>query len=135
MLSFPLIALAVIAYNVIGFFSSAPWSSEIFSLTMVSGTVWRFELGDLMIVIALILLFFEILKATRTGASSLLDHALSMVLFIICLMEFLLVPIAATSTYFVIMVIVLIDVVAGYSVTITSARRDFNVDRHPGGPF
>ncbi len=135
MLSFPLIALAVIAYNVIGFFAVVPWTSEVFSLTMVSGTVWRFELGDLLIVIALILLFFEILKSTRTGASSLLDHALSMALFIICLMEFLLVPIAATSTYFVIMVIALIDVVAGYSVTITSARRDLSVERHSGGPF
>ncbi len=135
MMSFPLIAFAVIAYNVIAFFTSLTWSSEIFGLTMVSGTVWLFSLGDLLVVVALVLLFFEILKATRTGTSSILDHALSMVLFIVCLIEFLLVPLAATSTYFLLTVIALIDVVAGYSVTITSARRDLSVDRNFGGPL
>ncbi len=135
MMSFPLIAFAVIAYNVIGFFTQLDWGDQVFGLTMVSGTVWLFTLGDLLVVVALILLFFEILKSTKTGASSILDHALSMVLFIVCLVEFLLVPLAATSTYFLLTVIALIDVVAGYSVTITSARRDLSVDRNLGGPL
>ncbi len=135
MMSFPLIALAVIAYNVIAFFTALTWSDEVFGLTMVSGTVWSFTLGDLLVVAALVLLFFEILKSTKTGTSSLLDHGLSMVLFIVCLVEFLLVPLAATSTYFMLTVIALIDVVAGFSVTITSARRDLSVDRNLGGPL
>jgi len=135
MLNFPLVAIAVIAYNAIAFFAPVPWSSEVFAVTMVSGTVWTFQMGDLLVVVGLVFLFFEILKATRTGTSSLVDHALSMGLFIFCLIEFLLVPLAATSTYFLLTVIALIDVVAGYSVTITSARRDMSIDRHPGGQF
>ena len=135
MLNFPLTAIAVIAYNVIGFYAPVAWADEIFSLTMMSGTVWHFNLGNLLVLVALIFLFFEILKSTRTGTASLLDHALSMGVFIFCLIEFLLVPLAATSTYFLLTVIALIDVVAGYSVTITSARRDLSVDRHLGGPL
>lgn len=135
MMSFPLITFAVIAYNLIAFLAPVPWSSEIFSVTMVSEVTWIFTMGDMILVSALILLFFEILKATRTGSSSLLDHALSTILFIVCLIEFLLVPLAATSTFFILTVITLIDVIAGYSVTIASARRDFSVDRHPGGPY
>jgi hypothetical protein len=75
----------------------------------------------------MILLFFELIKATYTASSSLLDHGLSMVVFIACLVEFLLVPQAATSVFFFIMVATLIDVVAGFSIGIRTARRDFNI--------
>lgn len=133
LLSFPLLALPVIAYNLIVFFAPLPWSSELFSLGMVSGARWTFAFGDLIVVSALVLLFFEILKATRTGTISILDHVLSTILFIICLIEFILVAEAATSVYFLLTAITLIDVVAGYSVTITAARRDFGVERYPSG--
>ena len=128
--SFPLLTLPVIAYNVIAFFAPVSWISEVFRVTMVSGSDWIFRVHDMMLAISLLLLFFEILKATRTSAGALLDHALSMVLFIVCLVEFLLVPEAATSTFFLMTLIVLIDVVAGYSVTIRGALRDMSVN-HP----
>ena len=53
-----------------------------------------------------------------------------MVLFIVCIVELLLVPEAATSTFFLLTLIALIDVVAGYSVTIRGALRDLSVN-HP----
>ena len=34
-------------------------------------------------------LFFEILKSTRTGGNSVVDHALSLIVFVICLILFL----------------------------------------------
>ena len=40
-------------------------------------------------------------------------------------MEFLVVPAAATSEFFFILFVTLIDVVAGFSITIRGARRDF----------
>ncbi len=130
LVSFPLLTLPVIAYNVIAFFSPVSWVSEVFRITMISGVDWVFRLHDLMLGISLLLLFFEILKATRTSSGALLDHGLSMVLFIVCLVEFLLVREAATSTFFLMTLIVLIDVVAGYSVTIRGAMRDMSVN-HP----
>ena len=70
------------------------------------------------------MLFAEIVKSTYTSTVSLLDHGLSMLVFVACLIEFLTVPQAATSTFFMIMVVALIDVVAGYTIGIRVARRD-----------
>ncbi|MEM8744631.1 MAG: hypothetical protein AAGF14_08360 [Pseudomonadota bacterium] len=126
-LTFPFLLLSVVAYNAIVFMTGTPFDSVLFQIPMISGAVWNFTLGDALIATTLFLLFVEILKATRTGGNSLVDHALSTVVFIACLIEFLVVPEAATSLFFFITVIALIDVVAGFSVTIRAARRDFAV--------
>ncbi|HHK75307.1 MAG TPA: hypothetical protein ENJ57_09105 [Rhizobiales bacterium] len=124
---FPFLILALIGYNAIAFFSSLTWDMTVFQIAMVSGVVWRLSVGDIFLVACLFLLFIEIIKATHTGASALFDHALSTLLFVLCLVEFLLVARAATSTFFILTVIALIDVIAGFSITIRAARRDFAV--------
>lgn len=98
--------------------------SEIFSTTLLSGGQWTFRWGDLVLLVTLLLLFIEIVKSTFTSTSTLVDHALSMVVFILILVEFLVVPQAATSVFFLILVASLIDVVAGYTIGIRVARRD-----------
>jgi hypothetical protein len=98
--------------------------SEIFSIPMISGATWALTWGDLILVIALFVLFIEILKATYTSTSSLVDHGLSMLVFIAALIEFIVVPQAATSVFFLILVTLLIDVVAGFTIGIRVARRD-----------
>ncbi len=127
----PLMAIALVVYNGIYFglggvpqAGAAIWDTTMFSLNMVSGANWRFNLGDLVITLGLLLLFFEILKATRVGRLSIIDHLLSTVVLIIFLIEFLLVPGAATSVFFVLMLMALVDVMAGFSVSIRSATRD-----------
>jgi len=123
----PFLLLSVIAYNVIVFVTGTPLDTTVFQVPMISGAVWTFTLSDAIVAGTLFLLFIEILKATRTGGNSLIDHALSTIVFIVCLIEFLVVPEAATSLFFFIALITLIDVVAGFSVTIRAARRDFAV--------
>jgi len=51
----------------------------------------------------------------------------AMIVFVLYLIWFLVVPAAATSLFFLITIISLIDVVAGFSVTIRAARRDYSV--------
>lgn len=126
-LSVPFLVFSVIAYNVIVFVTGAPFDTVAFEVPMLSGALWIFTLGDMLVVGSLFLLFIEILKATRTSGNSLVDHALSTIVFIVCLIEFLVVPEAATSLFFFITLITLIDVIAGFSVTIRAARRDFAV--------
>jgi hypothetical protein len=132
----PLLIAPLVVYNAFafGFFGDAigdPWSAPIFTIEMVSSARWTLTLGDLMIVAALFLLFIEILKATRTGMGSIVDHILSTMVFVVYLIEFLLVRETATSVFFILMIISAIDVIAGYSVTIRSARRDLTMG--PGG--
>ena len=83
--------------------------------------------GDLLILLTMGLLFVELMKATYTSSASLLDHGLSMLVFVACLIEFLLVKTAGTSVFFFIVVATLIDVMAGYTIGIRVARRDLSI--------
>ncbi len=103
-------------------------SNDFISLPMISGVKWTLNNGDAIILLAIALLFLEILKSTSTGTATIMNHAVSMMLFILCLVLFLLNANFATSTFFILMSMTLLDVLAGVVVTIVSARRDFGGD-------
>jgi hypothetical protein len=122
----PLLAFVVIAYVAFAW-AGADFTLPRFTPTLPSGGVWQITLGDMLLTVALIVLFFEVVKSTRTGGNSVVDHALSMIVLVACLILFLVWQPAATSLFFLITVISLIDVIAGFSVTIRSARRDYSI--------
>ena len=124
--SVPLLAVVVIAYVAFAA-GGADFTLTRFTVPMPSGAVWNISLGDMMLAFSLFVLFFEVLKSTRTGGNSVVDHALSMMVFVACLILFLVWPPASTSLFFLIMLTSLVDVIAGFSVTIRSARRDYSV--------
>lgn len=137
---FPLLTIPVIIYNLMAFtFSgvrdgaaltmSENIGTAIWHLPMVSqGTTWDVSSGDVLVILSLGFFFVEILKSTSTGASTIANHAVSMIVFILCLIEFLLFKNFATSVFFILTIMCLLDVLAGVVVTIISARRDFTVD-------
>lgn len=84
-------------------------------------------LGDLLVVVALLVLLIELVKSTSTSSASIIDHMLSLLVFVLFLVEFLLAEGAATSLFFVLMVIALVDVMAGFTVSLRSATRDVNL--------
>ncbi len=150
---FPLLLVPVLIYNIWAFASTATRTSaadvrahlesRMFSVPMASSepvtgglagamqpVMWDVSFGTLLVMLALLFLFVELLKSTSTGTSAIFNHALSMLVFIICLVEFLLHPAFATSTFFIIMVMALLDVLAGVVVTIVSARRDVEFSGH-----
>ncbi|MEE9272567.1 MAG: hypothetical protein V3U57_04790 [Robiginitomaculum sp.] len=132
----PLLVIPVLIYNIIAWggatFSTAAAVranlDEVFaSVPMVSGAQWVITPGHALVTLGLVVLFFELLKSTDIGRAAIMNHAFSMVLFIICLVEFLMLDAFATSVFFLIMLMTLMDVMAGFMVTIASARRDFAV--------
>ncbi len=133
LLIFPLIVYNLIAFGVLGRGGGDPFGWPVYAIDMISGARFSLDIGDVLVLVALVLLFVEILKATRTGAGSIVDHLLSTIVFIVFLVEFLLVGAAATAVFFIITTMALIDVIAGYSVTIRAARRDVAVG--PGHGF
>jgi uncharacterized membrane protein len=132
--SIPLIVVVLIIYNVIVALLGPEILSKLMlpEITMLSGGIWKFTWGDFLVLLTFIMLFIEIVKATYTSTSSLIDHGLSMLVFVACLIEFLLAPLAANSVFFMIMVAALIDVVAGYTIGIRVARRDLSFGGHGG---
>ena len=128
--NFPLMALMLIIYNGVAFGlmgEATNWETPVFTLRMMSDAIWTMRLGDVVIAIGLFVLFFEILKATRIGRLSIVDHLLSTLVLLIFVVEFLLVPAAATPTFFILMLMVLLDVMAGFSVSIRTATRDVSL--------
>jgi hypothetical protein len=136
--AFPLLALPVLLYNLVALTfagglkaldASPRLTQPLFSITTPSHVEWPVSLGDILLAASLVVLFIELLKATNSRSAAIINHSLSMVLFIGCLVEFLLLPACATSTFFLLMVMVLLDVLAGFVMTIVAARRD--IDLHP----
>ncbi|MGF1462288.1 MAG: hypothetical protein ACFB2Z_03825 [Maricaulaceae bacterium] len=134
--AFPLLAAPVLLYNLIAWGGGAVSGPQtvraqmreiLFVLPMASDAQWEVTSGDLLISFALVMLFFELLKATSTGRDAIVNHALSLVIFVFCLVEFLLASAFATSVFFIITLMALLDVLAGFIVTIVSARRDIGV--------
>lgn len=129
----PLLALPVLVYNVIvltlpgGFMAvdaAQRMGQQLFAVHMTSHIDWSVSLGDLLLAAALVVLFIELLKSTTSRRLAIINHSFSLLLFIGCLVEFLLAPAFATSTFFLLGLMVLLDVLAGFIVTIVSARRD-----------
>jgi len=124
---FPLLSIPVVLYNVValggGVFSRAAedvvagLSRPLTTVPMASGTVWVVSSGDVILLIALLMVFLELLKAAKYGRENALSHILSLGLFILCLVEFLLIPAFASTLFFAITMMTLMNVLAGYMMT------------------
>lgn len=135
--AFPLLAIPFLVYNILALFSvfggadaGAAYNATtqmLFAVPMPSaGTHWNISMGDVILFGSLICLFFELLKSTKSDSVAIINHSLSMVLFIVCLVEFLLFQPFATSTFFLLTFMTLMDVLAGFIVTAISARKDID---------
>src|SRR6185312_70082 len=105
------------------------WTDKVASIHLMSGKDWTVTTEDIILVVAILLLTLEILKATRMSSRAIVDHIMSMILFIAMLVEFLLVAPAGTSTFFLLTVLSLVDVMAGFIVTVRTAQRDLKIER------
>jgi hypothetical protein len=124
LLGFPLLLVPFAVYNMIAFLTpGVSWTAPVTTVHMMSGQDWVLTWEDLLIAFAIFLLWIEIIKSTRMGTRSIMDHILAMALFIGMLVEFLLVARAGTSTFFLLMAIALVDVLAGFIVGMRSAQR------------
>lgn len=129
-LSIPVLAIVILIYNLFAMSGGMlETESLVYDTVLPSSAEIFFKVGDIFVVIGLVALFFEIIKASRPAAGTVIDHMLSTATFVVALVEFLLVPFCGTVTFFLLTVMCLIDVVAGFTVSILSARRDLSVTR------
>lgn len=129
LVGFPLLLIPFAIYNMIAFLlPGIGWTQEMVRIHMVSGADWTLTPGELLISIGVVVLFFEMLKATRLSTRTIVDHVLSTLLFIGMIVEFLLVKQAASGTFFLLLVISFVDVAGGFTITIRTAQRDITVE-------
>lgn len=128
LIGIPLLLIPFAIYNIIAFLMpGVSWSGIVASVPMISGATWSMTAAEILIALAILLLFGEMMKATRIGVRTVVDHGLSLVLFLAMLVEFLLVAQAATSTFFLLLVASFVDVLGGFAVTLRTAQRDLSV--------
>jgi len=129
MLGFPLLLIPFAIYNIIAFLMpGVSWTGAVMTVHQVSGAEWSMSAGDMLVTLGILVLFGEIMKSTRIGIRTVVDHGLSLILFLGMLVEFLLVKQCATATFFLLLVISFIDVLGGFAVTLRSAQRDLTVE-------
>jgi hypothetical protein len=129
LIGFPLLLIPFVLYNIFAFiFGVTNWTTPFTSVQIISGGVWQIAPGDLLVAFTILILFVEILKSTRMGTRTIIDHMLSMLIFIAMIIEFLLVPSAATSTFFLLIIIAFVDVLGGFTVSIRTAQRDIGFE-------
>src|SRR5277367_2292992 len=129
LLGFPLLLIPFAIYNMIAFLTpGVSWTAPVTTVHMMSGQDWVLTWEDLLIAFSVFLLWIEIVKSTRMGMRAIMDHLLAMALFVAMLVEFLLVQRAGTSTFFLLMSIALVDVLAGFIVSVRGSQRQVEIE-------
>lgn len=102
------------------------WTTAVaFTLGMFSGASWAVSYGDMFVFASLLVLFVEIVKSVNTDARAILNHGLSTLLALVSVVLFVTWARFTNSTFFMLLAMMLVDVIAGFVITIISARRDF----------
>jgi hypothetical protein len=123
----PLLLLPVILFILVAATAQGDdeWTRAILlNFDMVSGARWSVSFSDLIVFASLLILFVEIVKAVNTEAREIINHGLSMIVALVCIILFITNPRFTNSAFFLITAMTLVDVVAGFAITIVAARRD-----------
>jgi len=130
-LGFPLLLIAFAVYNIVAFVLVMPdtiWTTQLVAVPMPSGQIWQLTWQDALLAGSILLLWVEIIKSTQISLRTIIDHVLSLLLFVAMLIEFLLVKSAGTSAFFLLLVISMVDVLAGFIISIRTAERQVEVE-------
>ena len=127
--AFPTLAIVIAAYLLMAAGGDMLIDGDAYSMTLASGAEMTLRGGDFFVIAGLVALFLEMVKAARPGRAAVLDHVLSVATFVVALVCFLLVDYAGSATFFILTLMTLIDVIAGFVISLLSARRDHGAGR------
>jgi hypothetical protein len=128
-LGFPLLLIPFAVYNMIAFLTpGVGWTAPAATVHLMSDQDWVLTWQDILLAFSVFLLWLEIVKSAWLSRRGVMDHILAIALFIAMLAEFLWVRSAGTSTFFLLMAIALVDVLAGLAVARGGAKRPVDVE-------
>jgi len=139
LIAFPLLLIPFAFFNMVVFLLDMPFAAQekstVFEIPLASeismSPVFDRSLpvgiGDFIVMVGMLLLYVEMVKAVRPGGKSILDHVLSFLLFVAMVGELLLVPqatsrIGSGSTLFLLSVLGFVDFIAGVSVRLAQPK-------------
>lgn len=131
----PLLIVPFAIYNIVAFIiPGVSWGTPFTSVTLRSGAEWQIAPGDLLVAFSILILLVELVKLTRLGVRSWVDHLLSFVLFAGMTAEFVMVQAVASPTFFLLLVIAFVDFIGGVVSALgarAARKRAMHVDYAP----
>ena len=132
MVGFPLLLIPLAVYNIVVFLMhDVSFTETLFKLTLPSGAEWPITLSDMLIALGMVMLLLEVIKGARPGAKYLMDHLLSLVVFGAAAAEFAMWPKFASSTYFLLVLLALVDFLSGVALRARRSLRYVAVEEAP----
>ena len=132
LLSIPLNMILLFGYNAIIFMSTPenyiPDAIVASFVIPSSGATLNLTWNIVFILVGICILYIEILKSTRANYQALIDHLLSLVVFVIFLIEFIVLREMGSATFLILTLLSLVDVIAGFTVSLSAARRDISIE-------
>lgn len=132
LLAIPLNMILLFAYNVIVFSSTQdnylPDAVVASFVIPSSGATLNITWNIFFVIAGICILYIEILKSTRTSYLAVIDHLLSLIVFVVFLIEFIVLKEMGSATFLILTLLSLIDVIAGFTVSLSTARRDIAFD-------
>jgi hypothetical protein len=128
LIAFPLLLVPFVLYNMAAFLLNLPLGTVLFGFSLPSGESLAVNIGDLLVILGVLLLYLEILKVTRLAAKAVMDHLLSVMLLAAMVVELVTVKQAATSAFLILLVLSFVDVISGLSLAIADPRRNIALE-------
>ena len=130
LIGFPLLLIPFAIYNIVAFLMpGVGWSGVLTTVHLMSGADWKLSAGDMLVALAILLLFGEMTKAARMGGRNIVDHGLALLLFLGMVAEFVLVTQAASATFFLLLVTGFFDVLGGFTVRARAPQNDLAIEQ------
>src|SRR5215471_7593608 len=123
LIAFPLLLIPFALYNMIIFLLNMPFSDTVFSIPLMAGRRLPVSTGDLLVMLAMLLLYVEALKSARLGMKGIMDHVLAFLLFVGMAVELVMVERATTTTLLLLTVLAFVDVITGISLAVRRKPR------------
>lgn len=128
----PLLTAPVCAYALLvgfwggwgGVHAAARLTAPLMSFGLPSDGAWAISAADLLLALSLVVAFLDMMRAARDRRAAILNQALSVGLLMTCLAAMVMARAFETSTFCLISLMVLLDVIAALLVALGQARGD-----------
>lgn len=125
----PLLTIPVMLYGLFALVLSGGQGADTFAqsierglsfITLPSGAPWAVSGGDLLVLMSLIILFFELTRGVGVSRFAIVHHTLAVLLALGCAGAFLVLDAFSTSSFFFLMIMCWLDMVGGVIFNIAS---------------
>ena len=123
----PSFLFLLLIYNVTITWGHLALARPLYHLHLISGATWDATLGDGLLILGVVFMFIELVKATSASMVTVVENSLSFLVFAGFLVEFIVMESAASSVFFILMLMSLADALAGFIITVSTARRDVTI--------